>query len=112
MINNKTNNDLKDSDVIKVLELSGSYKDAFGVTTTFQYEDYQAIEDNRNYILYLDESRSDPGVYIIGAVNYGKIPLDTEKKATLLDKKENYINEKVKMIHNQAKENTEKKLTI
>ncbi|AST91134.1 MULTISPECIES: hypothetical protein [Sutcliffiella] len=96
VINNKTNKELKSSDVIKVLELSASQKNALGVTTTFQYEDYEALEENKKFILYLDESKSDPGVYIIGAVNYGKIPLETAEKVK-------HDKEKIIGIHNQAK---------
>jgi hypothetical protein len=97
VLNNKSGIDLKKNDVIKVMELSATEKDSLGVTHSYQYEDYESMEVNKKYILYLDESKSDPGVYIIGAVNYGKIPLETEEKV-----KEN--KEKILKIHQEAKE--------
>lgn len=60
--------------MIKVLELGVTQKNSLGVTHSYKFEDYESMENNKKYMLYLDESRSDPGVYLIGAVNYGKIP--------------------------------------
>ena len=97
VLNNKSDLDLKENDVIKVMELSATQKDSLGVTHLYQYEDYKSMDVNKEYILYLDESKSDPGVYIIGAVNYGKIPLETEEKVE-------HNKEKILEIHQKAKE--------
>jgi hypothetical protein len=76
---NNTNSELDKNKIIKVLERGAIDKNVLGKQQYIHVEGYELMKQNKKYLLFLRESLSDPGEYIIKGVYYGKIPLDTNE---------------------------------
>jgi hypothetical protein len=103
VIKNKTDKVFSKKDNLSVMEYAASDTDLFGKKRFFHLEDYTQMKDNKHYALYLRESKTDPGIYLIRGAVFGKVPLDT---------KEEVEDEKVKSIAKQAKEKYKEEITI
>lgn len=76
VIKNKTGDKMGKKAVIKVLENAASGTIDHGQKATYSVNGYELMKESKHYILIMDESSSDEGVYIpMGAV-IGKAPLD------------------------------------
>lgn len=103
VIKNKTDKDLTKKDNITVMEYAAHDTDAYGKERFFHLEDYNPMKDNKHYVLYLRESRTDLGVYLIRGAVFGKVPLDTTEEIE---------NKEVKNIVQQAKEKYKNEITV
>ncbi len=76
VIKNTTGDEMGNKTVIKVLENAASGTISHGQKVTYSVNGYELMKESKHYILIMDESSSDEGVYIpMGAV-IGKVPLD------------------------------------
>ncbi|MFS0724384.1 hypothetical protein [Paenibacillus sp. 1P07SE] len=66
---NESDHDLADGQTIVVQENA-----AADVTTVYSTAGYQLMNEQEDYLLFLRESLTDPGVYIIRGIVYGKVP--------------------------------------
>ena len=80
VIKNTSGQEVIKNDVISVLENAAS--DTIGdgkKKVNYSLDGYELMEKGKHYILFMDESSSDPGTFIpVGAV-YGKAPLETDE---------------------------------
>ncbi|MGG0848410.1 hypothetical protein [Peribacillus simplex] len=103
VIKNKTDKVFDKKDNLTVMEYAATDTDSFGKKRYFHLEDYTPMKDGKHYTLYLRESKTDPGVYLIRGAVFGKVPLDTVEEIE---------DEKVKAIAKQAKEKYKNEITI
>lgn len=80
----KSNNvKIKDGSTIIVQE-NGAVDRTETSTNIYGIEGYQLMNENEEYLLFLDESLTDPNVYFVEGVYYGKVPLQETKKSKIL----------------------------
>lgn len=106
VIKNKTDKAFDKKDNITVMEYAATDTDSFGKKRYIYLEDYTPMKDKKHYALYLRESKTDPGVYLIRGAVFGKVPLDTEEEIEEIEDK------KVKDIAKQVKEKYKNEITI
>jgi hypothetical protein len=82
VLENSSGKELKTKNVIPVLENAVTDINLLGKTISYTQEGYELMKKGKHYVLFMDESDSDPGTFIpIGAI-YGKVPLEA-KEGTL-----------------------------
>lgn len=107
VIKNTTGDDIQPGDVIDVFENYAEDTNAFGKQIVTNVNGYKLMNNGNRYIIFADESGSDPGEYIPLGVTFGKVPLDSsvgqaelggegdpKAKEVILAAKEKYQNEK------------------
>lgn len=72
---------------ITVLE-NGATEQTNKGTIVYGVEGYQLMNEKEEYLLFLDKSLTDPNIYFIKGVYYGKIPLKQPRKGKLQSKDE------------------------
>ncbi|MFO1445229.1 hypothetical protein KDN24_18925 [Bacillus sp. Bva_UNVM-123] len=95
----------KNEDEFQLKEFSGyTINKLTGVKTYIAPEDYQATEVGKSYLLFVRESMSDPGRYIIFAHHYGKYGIDSEDSMEIANKLDDKTSSKYKKIEKEIKE--------
>lgn len=104
VLKNTTGDTIKEGNTVSILENAVDYTNLLGKKVKISDNGYQLMKKESKYILFLDESGSDPGVYIPKGVTYGKVPLDTAKEDIELSKMGNKVDGNAKSVILQAKE--------
>jgi hypothetical protein len=72
---------------ITVLE-NGAIEQTNIGTIVYGVEGYQLMNEKEDYLLFLDKSLTDPTIYFVKGVYYGKIPLKQPSKGKLKGKED------------------------
>lgn len=78
------NPDIVEGSEVTVQE-NGAFETTEDGTLIYGIEGYQLMNEDEEYLLFLDKSLTDPNVYFIKGVYYGKIPLSESKVNKILE---------------------------
>lgn len=78
------NPDIVEGSEVTVQE-NGAIETTEDETLIYGIEGYQLMNENEEYLLFLDKSLTDPNVYFVKGVYYGKIPLSEPKVNKILE---------------------------
>lgn len=79
VLKNTSELEFEKKDVIPVLENAATKTDLLGRKISYFQEGYELMKKGKHYVLFTDESNSDPGTFIpVGAI-YGKVPFEASK---------------------------------
>lgn len=81
------NQDIVEGSEVTVQE-NGAIETTEDGTFIYGIEGYQLMNENEEYLLFLDKSLTDPNVYFVKGVYYGKIPLSEPKVNKILEQSE------------------------
>ncbi|TXC79014.1 hypothetical protein FS935_22225 [Metabacillus litoralis] len=110
VVKNTTDHEFEKKDVIQVLENAAIETNLLGKKVSYFQEGYELMKKGKHYVLFLDESNSDPGTFIpVGAI-YGKAPLEASG-GTLEFKGDDEHDDHIKEILKKSTENYKKEFT-
>ncbi|WP_052675743.1 hypothetical protein [Paenibacillus sp. IHBB 10380] len=99
------NQNIEDGSEITVQENGAIDKTEEG-TIIYGLEGYQLMNENEEYLLFLDKSLTDPNIYFVKGVYYGKVPLEDTNKQQIL-----YPNNTTSQYQGESTEKLEKIFT-
>lgn len=85
IIKNTTGDDLKTGEVLPIFENAVEHTTILGERVKTNVNGYNLMKEGKRYILFLQESGSDPGVYIPLSGTFGKVPLESPKGDVEID---------------------------
>ncbi|RCX23648.1 hypothetical protein DFP94_1011250 [Fontibacillus phaseoli] len=84
----KTNNENITEDSEIVIQENGATEKTEDGIAIYGIEGYQLMNENEEYLLFLDKSLTDPNIYFVKGVYYGKVPLEEPNKSKIQNNNE------------------------